>query len=219
MLVNDRRMMSGAEPEWPLKEWGKERNGTGSFASGLASSLAGAGVWDTLMPPMTVRGMLNPSAPPEGTPEDQGEQHLIFSLAEYECAVKAEHVQGVERLPDITPVPNVAHWIAGVISLRGQIISIVDLRSFLGLERQPVTPRTRLLAGAVGEMMIGLIVDGVSEMRGIPPHIIQSPGAPGILPAWTASYVSGVAMYGGQSVLLLDMERLLLSEKMQQYQS
>ncbi len=171
------------------------------------------------MAPMTVRGLVNPSAPLEGTPEEQGEQYLIFSLAEFECAVKAEQVQGVERLPEVTPVPNVAPWINGVISLRGQIISIVDLRSFLGLERQPATPRTRLLAGAVGDMMIGLVVDGVSEMRGIPPQMIVSQGALGAVPAWAAPYLSGVAVYGGQSVLLLDLERLLLSEKMQQYQS
>jgi purine-binding chemotaxis protein CheW len=170
------------------------------------------------MAPMTVRGLVNPAAPPEAAPEEPGEQYLVFALADYECAVKAEHVQGVERLSEVTPVPNVAHWINGVISLRGQIISIVDLRSFLGLERQPTTPRTRLLAGAVGDMMIGLVVDGVSEMRGIPPQMIQSLEAPGTVPAWAAPYVNKIAVYGGQSVLLLDLERLLLSEKMQQYQ-
>jgi purine-binding chemotaxis protein CheW len=211
--------MSGAEPEWPLKDRGKERNGTGPVASNLASSLAGVGSWNSLIAPMTLRGLLNPAASQEAVAEEQGEQYLIFSLDDYECAVKAEYVQGVERLPEVTPVPHVAHWINGVVSLRGQIISIVDLRSFLGLERQPATPRTRMLAGATGDMTIGLVVDGVSEMRGIPPQMIQSQGTPGAVLAWAAPYVSGVAVYGGQTVLLLDLERLLLSEKMQQYQS
>ena len=45
-----------------------------------------------------------------------GEQHLIFSLAGRELAVKAELVQGVDRLSDITPIPNVVSWVRGVIN-------------------------------------------------------------------------------------------------------
>src|SRR5947209_20411798 len=51
----------------------------------------------------------------------QGELHLIFTLLEREFALNAEHIQGVERLVDVTPVPNVATWVSGVINLRSSI--------------------------------------------------------------------------------------------------
>jgi len=60
-----------------------------------------------------------------------GEQYLVFSLLECELALKAEHIDGVERLAAVTPVPNVASWISGAINLRGSIASVVDLRAFL----------------------------------------------------------------------------------------
>src|ERR1051326_8111852 len=93
-----------------------------------------------------------------------GEQYLVFSLLECECALKAEHIQGVERLVDVTPVPNVAPWVKGVMNLRGSIASVVDLRAFLDMEQLPYNPRTRLLSVQYNEMVICLAVDGVSEM-------------------------------------------------------
>jgi purine-binding chemotaxis protein CheW len=183
-----------------------------SLASSLfASSYAGG--------QLTLRGTINSTMGTEEPGEEIGEQYLIFSLEGYEWAFKAEHVQGVERLPEVTPVPNVAYWVDGVIHSRGQIVSVVDLRSFLGLDRQPASARTRLVVGRVRELVIGLVVDGVSEMRGILPNMIQLQQIARALPGWAAPYVGGIATIGARSVLLIDMERLLLSEKMHRYQS
>lgn len=167
---------------------------------------------------MILHGTIIPGVAGETT-EDPGEQYLIFSLSGLDFGIKAEHVQTVDRLPEVTPVPNVAQWVDGVIHLRGQVISVVDLRSFLGLERQPVSPRTRLIAGRIGELVIGLVIDGISEMRGIQPQMIQLPETTRGLPPWAAPYIGGVASVVGRMVLLLDMERLLLSDKMHRYQS
>src|SRR5438128_1275588 len=79
----------------------------------------------------TRNGQLRTDGPPAAPPGVVGEQYLIFSLVEREFALKAEHIQGVERLSDITPVPNIASWVNGVINLRGSIASVVDLRAFL----------------------------------------------------------------------------------------
>lgn len=169
--------------------------------------------------PLTLRGTINSTTGAEEPGEEIGEQYLIFSLDNFECAFKAEQVQGVERLPEVTLVPNVAYWVDGVIHSRGQIVSVVDLRSFLGLDRQPSSARTRLVIGRVRDLVIGLVVDGVSEMRGILPNMIQLQQIARALPGWAAPYVGGIATVGARSVLLIDMERLLLSEKMHRYQS
>src|SRR5437899_5478887 len=146
-----------------------------------------------------------------------GEQYLVFSLLECELGFKAEHIQGVERLADVTPVPNVAPWISGVINLRGSIASVVDLRAFLDLERLPFNPRTRLLSVQYNEMVICLVVDSVSEMIPIPPNTINENLRQANIPRWLAPYVSGSALVGNRIITLLDAARLLFSDKMQHY--
>jgi purine-binding chemotaxis protein CheW len=146
-----------------------------------------------------------------------GEQYLVFSLLECELALKAEHIDGVERLADVTPVPNVASWISGVINLRGSIASVVDLRAFLGMERLPFNPRTRLLSVRNNEMVICLVVDSVSEMVPIPSSAINGNVRQANIPQWLASYASGSALVGNRYIVLLDAARLLFSDKMQHY--
>jgi purine-binding chemotaxis protein CheW len=146
-----------------------------------------------------------------------GEQYLVFSLLECEIALKAEHIDGVERLADVTPVPNVASWISGVINLRGSIASVVDLRAFLGMERLPFNPRTRLLSVRNNEMVICLVVDSVSEMIPIPSSAINGNVRQTNIPQWLTSYASGSALVGNRYIILLDAARLLFSDKMQHY--
>jgi len=148
----------------------------------------------------------------EGTAE---EQFLIFSLLDREFALPAEVVQGVERLADVTSVPHVASWVAGVINLRGSICSVVDLRAFLDMERLPYNPRTRLLSVKYNEMSVCLVVDSVSEMVPISPRAIDSNQRS--IPSWVGSYSSGLAAVGKRRVILLDASRLLFSDKMHHY--
>ncbi|SRR6266566_4742768 len=148
-----------------------------------------------------------------------GQQYLVFSLLGCEIALKAEHIDGVERLADVTPVPNVVPWISGVINLRGSIASVVDLRAFLDMERLPYNPRTRLLSVKYNEMVICLVVDSVSEMIPIPPSAITGNLHQASIPQWLAPYASGSGLVGRRSVVLLDAPRLLFSDRMQHYSS
>lgn len=156
-----------------------------------------------------------PNVPAEGVVV--GEQYLVFSLVECEIALKAEHIDGVERLADVTPVPNTAPWISGVINLRGSIASVVDLRAFFGMERLPYNPRTRLLSVKYNEMVICLVVDSVSEMVPIHQSLINANMRQASIPQWLASYASGSALVGSRYIILLDAARLLFSDKMQHY--
>ncbi len=146
-----------------------------------------------------------------------GDQYLIFSLLDRDLGILAEHIQGVERLADVTPVPNVAAWVKGVINLRGSIASVVDLRAFLDLEVLPYNPRTRLLSVQYNEMVICLVVDSVSEMVPIPPASVVTDLQRAGIPHRLAPYTSGSAQVGKRNVMLIDVAQLLFSEKMQRY--
>jgi len=188
-------------------------NGASSLIPGSAASssrLASKGMPGNL---------LNPGEIPVAQIETTviGDQYLIFSLLDRELAILAEHIQGVERLADVTPVPNVASWVKGVINLRGSISSVVDLRAFLDLEVLPYNPRTRLLSVRYNEMVICLVVDGVSEMVPIPPADIVTDPRRANIPQRMALYAAGNALVGKRSVMLIDVARLLFSERMQRY--
>ena len=158
------------------------------------------------------------TATPRGAPLVTSEQYLVFSLTDRELAVKAEFVQGVERLVDLTPVPNVLPWVRGVMNLRGSIVSVVDLRMLLDLELLPYSPRTRLLSLQYNEMVICFVVDGVSEMLPIPSAaIVNGNVRQATIPQWVLPYTAGCALFTHRTVLILDVPRLLFSEKVQQY--
>jgi purine-binding chemotaxis protein CheW len=158
------------------------------------------------------------AAVPEASTVTAGEQYLTFSLYDYTFGVKADTVQGVERLANLTPVPNVASWVKGVMNLRGSIISVVDLRSFLGLESVPHDVRTRLLSLQCNEMVITFIVDGISEMLAIPPEAMGNmQQRQASIPTWIAPYAAGIALLEGRAIVLLNVLKLLFSEKMHRY--
>lgn len=146
------------------------------------------------------------------------EQYLVFWLNEREFAVKAELVQSVERPVQVTPVPNVASWIMGVMNLRGAIVSVVDLKAFFNLEPSTISARTRFLALHHHEMMISFIVDGVNEMLSITPEtIISGRASQSTIPQWFVPYASGSIVLQDRIIVLLDVERLLFSEKIQHF--
>jgi len=145
------------------------------------------------------------------------DQYLVFSLFEHEFALRAEYIQGVERMADVTPVPNVASWISGVINLRGSIASVVDLRAFLGLAQLPYNPRTRLLSVDCNDMVICLVVDSVSDMVPISQAAIISGSRQVGVPHWIAPFASGSVLLSKRAIILLDAALLLFSDKMQHY--
>jgi purine-binding chemotaxis protein CheW len=124
-------------------------------------------------------------------------------------------VQSIERIADISTVPNTLSWVLGIIHLRGSILSVVDLREFLGLPSQPISPRSRLLVVTNREMTIGLVVDGVTEMRQLEldQNKLSSTSAPG----WAAPYAIGTINIDRRAIIMLDPERLLFAERMHRY--
>lgn len=155
--------------------------------------------------------------PAGASPELAAAQHIVFLLGDVECALHSEAVQGVERAFDVTPVPNVQPWVLGVTQMWGNIISVVDLRAFVGLPSIGVTSRSRLLALSHREMTIGMVVDVVTEIRTMSDQI--SPLGMEQAPAWAQPYLEGVAQIDGRMVFALDPQRLLYSEHIHRYRA
>lgn len=141
-------------------------------------------------------------------------QLIFFLVGTVECALPADAVQGVERITEITAVPNTAPWVLGVVQVWGAIVSIVDLRSFFGLPPQPLNTNNRLLVVTLKDMTIGFLVDVVTEMRPTgTTTAIEDPN----MPPWLQPYAEGVFHVEDRTIVLLDPEQLLFSEAIHHY--
>jgi purine-binding chemotaxis protein CheW len=156
-------------------------------------------------------GRLSPAAAEE-------KQYVLFTLADTDYAVPIANVVELSRPLPITPVPNVPDWVVGVANVRGDIVSLVDFRTFLGLERPGNVGDQRLLVVRAREenMTTALLVDQVRGMRRLSPQSLSVPAAP--IQGRIASYLGGVSDHEGRLVAVLDLDRLLLSAEMRQFE-
>jgi len=147
-------------------------------------------------------------------------QHVVFQLASFECALPADAVQGIEKLTEITPVPNTVPWVLGVTQAWGMILSVVDLHGFLGLPPQPPTGDSRLMVVTKREMTIGFVADMIRGMRPLGEHLLGGGDFPlQQAPEWARPYLLGGAQIDNRLIYLFDPERLLFSEKMHRYRA
>jgi len=154
---------------------------------------------------------------PAGPEADRAERFVLFSIAAAHYAVAESCVTELDRVPAITPVPRVPAWLRGVASLRGDILSVVDMRTFLGLEAaSPHSARMLVVRLLDEEFVAGLLVDTVDRIVAIPPADIVPPASP--LDGPLAAYLRGVCTIGERLVAVLDLDRLLRASDIRQFE-
>lgn len=146
-------------------------------------------------------------------------QYVIVVIGDVETAWQIDHVAGVERPGDITPVPGTANWVLGVANLRGAITSVVDLRLFAGLPRTDLTQRSRVVVATVNGMVIGFLVDGVNEMIALPPEALQRDNIRASIPPWLSPYTEAIASFSGRRLVVIASERLLFADLLHHYRA
>jgi purine-binding chemotaxis protein CheW len=143
---------------------------------------------------------------------------IVFVLAETSLAVPLQDVLEIHRMPRITPIPNVPGWILGVTNLRGDILSVVDLRGLLGLGASP-SERSGLIMVVRSrdhELTTALVVDRVPGMVNLDPDRFSMPTSG--LDGPIAQYLRGVAEDRDRLLALIDLDALLRSPEMRQFQ-
>jgi purine-binding chemotaxis protein CheW len=143
---------------------------------------------------------------------------LVLNLARTRIAIRMENVLEIQTPPPITPIPNVPSWLLGVTNLRGEIVSTVDLRGYLGMEVRPIDQDKRVVVvrSLKDELTTGLVVDRVEGIRGLP---LDRIGRPSIdLPERLAPFVIGLMPQEGGVLVVVDVEKLLLSPEMRQFE-
>ncbi|MGB9710192.1 MAG: chemotaxis protein CheW [Thermodesulfovibrio sp.] len=138
-------------------------------------------------------------------------QLVTFTLGGEEYAVDILKVQEINRMKEITRVPNAPYYVEGVINLRGKVIPVVSLRKKFGLPEEEETAKQRIMIMDIQGITIGLIVDSVSEVLRISTDIVEPP--PAMTYSVSSEFIWGIAKLEDRLIILLDMDRLIGKEE------
>jgi purine-binding chemotaxis protein CheW len=144
-------------------------------------------------------------------PEPRNEGHLSFLLGSEEYAVEILRVREIRSLCPITPIPNAPPHVRGVMNLRGAVVTVVDLRTALGLAAVAYDKFTVIVVLTVGEKRVGVVVDSVCDVLSIDTAQVQPVPDMGVRAG--LSGVRGICRVGDRLVSLLDVERILTAER------
>jgi purine-binding chemotaxis protein CheW len=133
-------------------------------------------------------------------------QLVTFEVADEEFAVDILLVQEINRMMELTRVPQAPSEIEGVINLRGKIIPVVDLRRRFGMPAAERKGENRIVVVEVKGRVVGFIVDRVHEVLRIPQDIVEP--APPMACSIDADFIAGVGKLDDRLIILLDTTKL-----------
>lgn len=139
-------------------------------------------------------------------------KYLTFVLCEEEYGLEILKVREIIGLLDVTPVPQTPAFVKGVINLRGKVIPVVDLRLKFGMPEAEYTKETCIIVVDVGALLMGIIVDTVSEVIEIKEEEIEP--APSFGEKVDVKFILGMGKIKGKVKILLDIDRVLSSEEL-----
>ena len=134
-------------------------------------------------------------------------QLVGFQLDDEEYGIDILKVQEINRITEITKIPQSPDFVEGVINLRGNVIPIIDLRKRFNMPHKEYDKQTRIVVGEIGDRTVGFIVDAVSEVIRLPENTIEPP--PNITSDDRTDYILGVGKLDDRLLMLLDIEKIL----------
>ena len=138
-------------------------------------------------------------------------KYLTFTLAGEEYGIGILKIKEIIGMMPITMVPRTPEFVKGVINLRGKVIPVLDLRLRFGMQGAEYSERTCIIVveiqGASGLLVIGIVVDSVSEVINIKGEDIED--TPTFGTRLDTDYILGMAKTGDNVKILLDIDRVL----------
>lgn len=145
------------------------------------------------------------------------QRYLLFTVGNTCYAATVSNILEIGRVPTVTPVPNVPGWLPGLINLRGEILSVIDLRHFLGFDESLKNDENRLLVVKTedDEIMTSLVVDQVNGF--IQLDATQKGQSSLSSDDKVAPYLDGIYEHEGTIIAIMDIERILQSPEVVQF--
>lgn len=131
---------------------------------------------------------------------------VSFRLVGQDYCVDIMNVREIRRWSAPTSLPHSPDYVRGLINLRGAVLPIIDLATRLGLPSLEATSRNVIVVASVEGQLLGLIVDGVSDIVSLRDGDIRP--APAIAAQHGQGYVQGILSIEGRMIRLLDLQRV-----------
>ncbi len=139
--------------------------------------------------------------------KEQTRQIIVFRLSQEWYGVEITKVREATRVGKITYLPSSPAYIAGIVNLRGKILSVTDLRTMMGLPHEELSDKTRIIAVESGMLETGLLVDEVVESIEVPISKIEPPLV--TLPSEEGGYMEGQCKVDNKLIALISVEKIL----------
>ncbi|AZN39476.1 purine-binding chemotaxis protein CheW [Paenibacillus albus] len=145
--------------------------------------------------------------------DTQKGKFLTFQIGNETYGIEIRFVTEIIGLQPITEVPELPEYIKGIINLRGKIIPVMDVRLRFGKPFREYNDRTCVVVVDCGNLAVGLIVDSVAEVLTIADEDIVPPPD---VSRGRNKYIKGIGKVAGEVKLLLDCNRLLLEDMIEE---
>jgi purine-binding chemotaxis protein CheW len=146
---------------------------------------------------------------------DLAGKYLTFKLDVEEFGLEILKVQEIIKMMDITRVPRTPSFVRGVLNLRGKVIPVIDLRLKFEMETRDNTEKTCIIVVTVkrssGSVVMGIIVDEVSEVLDVAGNSIEPP--PQFGGVVDTSFILGMGKVGERVVTLMDVDKVLSGDE------
>jgi purine-binding chemotaxis protein CheW len=147
-----------------------------------------------------------------GDEGSHSQEYLTFTLGPEEYAIDILKVQEIRGYEQPTSIANAPAFIKGVINLRGIIVPIVDMRIKFGVGKAEYTPFTVVIILSLGGRVVGMVVDGVSDVTSLRADQVRPP--PEFAATVDTRYIKGLGTLGERMLIVVDIEKLMLSAEM-----
>ncbi len=146
---------------------------------------------------------------------DLGEliQYIVIKLGEEQYGIDIKYIDNIVRMQQITRVPQVAHYLKGVINIRGVIVPVMSLRLKMEMDPDEITDKSRIIIlKAEEDTLIGIIVDQVNQVLTLGSKSIEKVTYSNDKGKKINSFISGVGKYEGGLVSILDLNMVEMEE-------
>ena len=120
-----------------------------------------------------------------------------------------ERVVEILKVQKIFTIPGLPEFLSGVMSVRGNIVPVIDLRRRFGIK--PSGNKERIIIVRYGQEKISFLVDDIKEILSLSPEEIRTP--PSIFKGFKTEYLTGLGKHGERIIILLNIDNLLTSEE------
>ncbi|OIP64943.1 MAG: chemotaxis protein CheW [Nitrospirae bacterium CG_4_9_14_3_um_filter_53_35] len=141
---------------------------------------------------------------------DRMTEVMGFKLGEEEYAIDIMRIKEITPFFELTPIPRAPSYILGILSLRGNIVPIFDIKKKMGLPLTEITGKTRIIVLKNDDEQVGVLVDAITSAAQIPEKSIEPP--PPMIKGLEAEYITGIGQYRGRMMIIMNIDEIIKME-------